>query len=178
MDDDCTVEVVELTGDDSGDALDKWTLGTVQEVEDFVNGDENVPDGDGWAPVCGVIEEADKFGDCSVTCACCPAAALSEEEMIVIPERRLSEWRAVSKSTPLADLFENAPTPTSAVAASSSTSRSDPARAVEAQATEAVKQGFYQCRWDVLSSYSDESDSQPAGLVDSENEEDVPVDIL
>ena len=39
-------------------------------------------------------------------CECCPAAVLSEEEMVITPERKPKEWRAVSSSTPVADLRE------------------------------------------------------------------------
>ena len=55
MDDDYMVEVVGLLGDDGDHALDEGTLGTVQEIKDFLHDDNGAQDGDDWEPVCGVI---------------------------------------------------------------------------------------------------------------------------
>ena len=103
--------------------------------------------------------------------------------MIITSKRKRNEWRAVSSSTPLADLFENAANLTSNLSASSSVSSSEPVREIDVDIEEPCnymaqdetnRQGFYHCNWDVLSNYSGDSDEECCSLAGSEDEEDVP----
>ena len=106
-----------------------------------------------------------------------------EKEIVITPERKPSECRAVGISMPLADLCENVADFTSNPTASSSVSSSEPVREIDVDIEEPCndmaqyetkKQGVYQCRWDVLSNYSSASDEECCSRVDSEGEEDVP----
>ena len=113
LDDDYTEEVVGLMGDIDAAALDEVTDTAqnklLQEIEDFeeADDDKDIQDEDDWEPICGIVENDSGVFVHHDPCECCPAAVLSEEEMMITPERRHNEWRAVSSSTPLADLFEN-----------------------------------------------------------------------
>ena len=83
----------------------------LQEIEDFeeADDDKDFQDEDDWEQICGIVENDSGVFVRHDSCECCPAAVLTEEEMVITPERkwRGNEWRAVSGSTPLADLFEN-----------------------------------------------------------------------
>ena len=109
LDDDYTEEVVGLTGDTDADMLDEIDRGKLlQEIEDFeIDDDEDIQGDKDWESVCGVVEEESDVFIRRGSCECCPAAVLTEEEIVVTPDRKPTEWRAVSSSTPLANLFEN-----------------------------------------------------------------------
>lgn len=123
-------EVIGLTGD--CDALDEDTssVGKPPESEYVqVVGDDEDDDGDDWALMCG---------------ECSPGATSSDS---VIPSPKSDRaWTAVSKSTPMADLFIQAAPVTGSPS-------------VKSQEIEPMKtadgQHFYKYHWDVIADTSD-----------------------
>ena len=184
LDDDYTEEVVGLMGDIEADSLDEIAdqKKLLQEIEDFeeADDDKNIQEEDDWEQICGIVESDSGVFVRHESCECCPTAVLTEEEMIITPERKRqgNEWRAVSGSTPLADLFENQKSEDSRSSTpivclpGSSTTRSiawyPPPAELPPSSSSTVryelgkgpaKQSLYQCKWDVLSVCSDEPDS-------------------
>jgi len=122
----------------------EFSLGKVDDSLDYAEVSE-IDEQEDWEDMCGTsMEQPEKFSSCGPECACDPITA--EEEFVTPP--RSTPWKAVSKHTPLADLFGS---PTVEVQIAKKLQNAVPIRS----------QGYYgKCNWDVIDMSGSEAESE------------------